>query len=238
MEIAVEGFKLQVASSIIINGIDLKIPNGSIIALLGPNGAGKTTFCKGLLGILKPISGRILANGYDITTLPTYKRVEMGFTYVPERAGILERLNIEENLKVGAVRKKARDKLYENLELVYNIFPWLKVRRKEKASVLSGGQRQMLSLMRALMNEPEFLILDEPSQGVYFANIKIIYETISSIFIQEKKISVIITEQLPTYLRDIADKVHLLSAGRIITTISREQLEDHESIWKLLVSGG
>jgi branched-chain amino acid transport system ATP-binding protein len=238
MEIAVEGFKLQVASSIIINGIDLKIPNGSIIALLGPNGAGKTTFCKGLLGILKPISGRILANGYDITTLPTYKRVEMGFTYVPERAGILERLNIEENLKVGAVRKKARDKLYENLELVYNIFPWLKVRRKEKASVLSGGQRQMLSLMRALMNEPEFLILDEPSQGVSFANIKIIYETISSIFIQEKKISVIITEQLPTYLRDIADKVHLLSAGRIITTISREQLEDHESIWKLLVSGG
>jgi branched-chain amino acid transport system ATP-binding protein len=238
MEIAVEGFKLQVASSIIINGIDLKIPNGSIIALLGPNGAGKTTFCKGLLGILKPISGRILANGYDITTLPTYKRVEMGFTYVPERAGILERLNIEENLKVGAVRKKARDKLYENLELVYNIFPWLKVRRKEKASVLSGGQRQMLSLMRALMNEPEFLILDEPSQGVSFANIKIIYETISSIFIQEKKISVIITEQLPTYLRDIADKVHLLSAGRIITNISREQLEDHESIWKLLVSGG
>jgi branched-chain amino acid transport system ATP-binding protein len=238
MEIAVEGFKLQVASSIIVNGIDLKIPNGSIIALLGPNGAGKTTFCKGLLGILKPISGRILANGYDITTLPTYKRVEMGFTYVPERAGILERLNIEENLKVGAVRKKARDKLYENLELVYNIFPWLKVRRKEKASVLSGGQRQMLSLMRALMNEPEFLILDEPSQGVSFANIKIIYETISSIFIQEKKISVIITEQLPTYLRDIADKVHLLSAGRIITTISREQLEDHESIWKLLVSGG
>jgi branched-chain amino acid transport system ATP-binding protein len=238
MEIAVEGFKLQVASSIIINGIDLKIPNGSIIALLGPNGAGKTTFCKGLLGILKPISGRILANGYDITTLPTYKRVEMGFTCVPERAGILERLNIEENLKVGAVRKKARDKLYENLELVYNIFPWLKVRRKEKASVLSGGQRQMLSLMRALMNEPEFLILDEPSQGVSFANIKIIYETISSIFIQEKKISVIITEQLPTYLRDIADKVHLLSAGRIITTISREQLEDHESIWKLLVSGG
>jgi branched-chain amino acid transport system ATP-binding protein len=238
MEISVEDITLRVAGSIVINGVDLKIPDGSVVALFGPNGAGKTTFCKGLLGILKPITGCIRVNGYDITTLPTYKRVEMGFTYVPERAGILERLKIEENLMVGAVRKKARDKLYENLELAYNIFPWLKLRRKEKASVLSGGQRQILSLMRALMNEPEFLILDEPSQGVSFANIKIIYETISSIFVKEKKISVLVTEQLPTYLRDIADRVHLLSAGRIITTISSEQLEDTESIWKLLASGG
>jgi len=139
---------------------------------------------------------------------------------------------------VGSRRKKAKDKLYDNLELVYNIFPWLKGRRKERVSVLSGGERQILSLMRALMNEPEFLILDEPSQALSFANTKIIYNVIRSVFVGEKRISIFISEQTPVHLRDIADEVNLLSSGRIIATISNEQLVDQEHIWKLLTTGG
>jgi branched-chain amino acid transport system ATP-binding protein len=237
MDIEVESITLGVGNLIVVNNVSLRIPSGRAIALLGPNGAGKTTFCKGLIGTIKPISGHIRVNGNDVTSLPTHARTEMGFTYVPERGGVLEKFTIEENLMVGAVRKKARDKLDENLELAYNIFPWLKSRKKEKVSNLSGGQRQILSLMRALMNEPGFLILDEPSQGLSPANVKIIYHIISSVFIKEKRIPIFIAEQIPTYLIDIVEQTHLMSSGRIIATISDELIENQEYVWELLTGG-
>jgi len=239
MKINVVSLKLSINNLMILRDITLSIQPKEGVAFLGPNGVGKTTLCKGIMGLVRPFSGQIFVDDFEITGLSVRERFLKGFAYVPERAGIFNNLTIEENLKMGAIRREGKNKLEDNLELIYARFPWLKERRKMKAGNLSGGQRQILALMRAIMNEPEFLILDEPSQGVSAANIKVIYKTISSI-VNEKRISFLITEQSPFYLKEIEalNKIYILSSGHISTILDASQTIKYESLWDLIALGG
>jgi branched-chain amino acid transport system ATP-binding protein len=148
----------------ILKGIHLKVNPGQIVVIIGPNGAGKSTVLKSLFGLATIRSGRVLFQGSDITHLPTEQLVRRGIGFVPQTNNVFPSLTVQENLEMGAFIR--RDNPAAQLERVYELFPPLKEKRRQAAGSLSGGQRQMLAMGRALMVEPQLLLLDEPTAGL------------------------------------------------------------------------
>jgi branched-chain amino acid transport system ATP-binding protein len=204
-------------------GVDVTLKEGSMVAVLGPNGAGKTTLLRTIMGIIRAWRGSVMMYGLDITSMPSHRRVELGLTMVPEGRRLFPDLTVRENLELGAYTRRARERIVETLELVFNLFPRLKERLHQKAGSLSGGEQQMLAIARALMTRPKVLMLDEPSQGLAP---KIAWEVAEALdkIRREVGISVILVEQNVALALEKADYIYLLEQGRVVLEGFREEV--------------
>jgi branched-chain amino acid transport system ATP-binding protein len=204
-------------------GVDVTLQEGSMVAVLGPNGAGKTTLLRTIMGIIRAWRGSVMMYGLDITSMPSHRRVELGLTMVPEGRRLFPDLTVRENLELGAYTRRARERIGETLELVFNLFPRLKERLHQKAGSLSGGEQQMLAMARALMTRPKVLMLDEPSQGLAPKIAWEVAETLDKIR-REVGISVILVEQNIALALEKADYIYLLEQGRVVLEGFREEV--------------
>ncbi|GII54038.1 ABC transporter ATP-binding protein [Planotetraspora thailandica] len=194
----------------ILNGADLYVKKGELIGIIGPNGAGKSTLLKSLFGLVNVRSGTITLNGEDITNLKSHALVARGVGYVPQTNNVFPSLTIEENLEMGAFQVPKKFK--ERFEFVCEIFPALKERRRQRAGSLSGGERQMVAMGRALMTEPSVLLLDEPSAGLSPKLQDLVF--IQAQQINKAGVTVIMVEQNARRCLQICHRGYVLDQGR------------------------
>ena len=207
-------------------GVNIRIDKGSITTILGANGVGKTTTLKTIFGIIKPWKGTVTFKGEDVTLKKPHEKVEMGIAYVPEGRHLFPLMTVEENLRLGAYTKRAEERFEENLSFVYDLFPILKERRKQRAGTLSGGEQQMLTIARALMSSPELILMDEPSQGLAPKVVHDLFDVIKKL--REEGLTILLVEQNVYASLEIADYVYLMSEGRIFAEGRRDELSEEE----------
>jgi branched-chain amino acid transport system ATP-binding protein len=194
----------------ILQGIDLVVAEGETVSIIGPNGAGKSTLLKAVMGLIQTSAGRYFLNGIEKTSLSTYKIVEEGVGYVPQEANIFPSLTIQENLEIGGwILKRNTAAALVN---IYEKFPLLYERKRDRAGNLSGGQRQLLALARALMTSPNILLLDEPSAGLSPVAINDVFKTIKEI--NESGVSILLVEQNAKRALKFSDRGYVLDQGR------------------------
>ena len=210
----------------VLHDINLAVDEGRIIALLGSNGAGKTSLLKTISGLLKRKAGRILFKGKAMEDAPPHKIVEAGIAHIPEGRMIFPFLTVEENLLMGACQTRAWSRRQENLEKVRELFPILKERGGQRASLLSGGEQQMLVIARGLMTRPALLLIDEPSLGLSPAMMDLIYEAIGTF--PEQGITVLLSEQNANAALEISDRGYVLQDGHIILQGPKDELLDSQ----------
>lgn len=194
----------------ILRGVDLTLADGEMIGIIGPNGAGKSTLIKAIFGLVPVRTGTVTLRGEDISNLSAHELVALGVGYVPQRANVFPSLTVEDNLRMGLyLDPKAWD---ERLAAVVEIFPLLTDRSDQRAGYLSGGERQMVAIGRALMMDPSVLLLDEPSAGLSPANQDLVFERVRGI--ADSGVSIIMVEQNARRCLQIADRAYVLDQGR------------------------
>jgi len=198
-----------------LGGISFQIERGTIVTLIGGNGAGKTTTLRTVSGLLRARSGKVTFLGEDITALPAHQIVGRGLCHVPEGRMIFSNLTVEENLAMGAYLQTDARVNEANREYVFSIFPRLKERLRQNAGTLSGGEQQMLAIGRALMSNPRFLMLDEPSLGIAPRLISTIFEKIVEIN-RSHGITILLVEQNANLALEISSTAYVLETGRIV----------------------
>jgi len=197
-----------------VRGVSLALEQGQIVTVIGPNGAGKTTLLAAAMGLL-PSRGEMSFDGQDLHKLDVEARVEQGFCLVPERRELFADLSVEDNLLLGAyARRRERRAVRQSLDQVYARFPRLQERRRQTANTLSGGERQMLALGRALMAKPRLLLLDEPSLGLAPLIVREIFHIIASL--RELGVSVLLVEQNARAALETADFGYVLETGEVV----------------------
>jgi branched-chain amino acid transport system ATP-binding protein len=197
-----------------VRGVSLALEQGQIVTVIGPNGAGKTTLLAAAMGLL-PSRGRMTFDGMDLHALDVEARVEQGFCLVPERRELFADLSVEDNLLLGAyVRRRDRSAVHQSLDQVYVRFPRLQERRRQTANTLSGGERQMLALGRALMGKPRLLLLDEPSLGLAPLIVREICHIVASL--RELGVSILLVEQNARAALETADFGYVLETGEMV----------------------
>ncbi|KWF84173.1 urea ABC transporter ATP-binding subunit UrtE [Burkholderia diffusa] len=196
----------------ILRNVTLAADEAKLTVLLGRNGVGKSTLLRCLMGIVAAKSGSVSWRGTALGTLPPYARVAAGLAYVPQGRDIFPRLTVEENLLVGAASRKAPSKVPDR---IYDLFPVLKDMRARRGGDLSGGQQQQLAIGRALMSEPQLLILDEPTEGIQPSIIQDIGRTLRQL-VDESRMTVLLVEQYYDFARSIADRYWVMSRGEVI----------------------
>ncbi len=204
-------------------GISFDIAQGSIVTLIGGNGAGKTTTLRTISGLLRPKAGKVKFLGEDITATPPHKIVARGLCHVPEGRMIFSNLTVDENLAMGAYLQHDAALNATNRDYVFSIFPRLKERLRQTAGTLSGGEQQMLAIGRALMGNPKFLMLDEPSLGIAPRLISTIFEKIVEIN-RERGITILLVEQNANLALEISSYAFALETGRIVMQGESKQL--------------
>lgn len=208
----------------ILNGASIEVGKGEIVSIIGRNGVGKSTFVKTLIGILPVKSGTILfRDGCDISKWPAYKRAVSGIAYVPQGHGVFPDLTVQENLKIGAlINKKEREEAYDR---IYDYFPRLAERRSQKAGTMSGGEQAMLSIGRVLVNKPEIIFLDEPSEGVQPNIVYKMGEIIEQIS-SDLGLTVLMIEQHLGLIQQVSQRAYVMDKGMIIADLTKEQIAD------------
>jgi urea transport system ATP-binding protein len=196
----------------ILRNVTLAADDGKLTVLLGRNGVGKSTLLRCLMGVVAAKSGSVSWRGTSLGALPPYARVAAGLAYVPQGRDIFPRLTVEENLLVGAASRRAPSKVPDR---IYDLFPVLKDMRARRGGDLSGGQQQQLAIGRALMSEPQLLILDEPTEGIQPSIIQNIGRTLRQL-VDESKMTVLLVEQYYDFARSIADHYWVMSRGEVI----------------------
>lgn len=209
-----------------VDGIYMDIPEGKIITLIGANGAGKSTILRSVSGIVKPQGGEILFGGESLIGKTPDAIVNRGITLVPEGRRVFPNLTVLENLKIGAYLRK--DKLDNDIEYIYSLFPRLKERYWQLAGTLSGGEQQMLAVGRALMSKPRLIMMDEPSLGLAPLVVKDIFEIIKTI--NKSGITVLLNEQNANMALKIADLGYVIETGRITLTGTGTELLSNELV--------
>lgn len=213
-----------------LKGVSFRVDQGEIVSLIGANGAGKTTTLKTVTALLHPAAGTITYKGKDIVHTPAHKIVSMGLVLVPEGRRVFQNLTVYENLMMGAYAQKDKAKIEANLKLVYELFPRLEERRKQMAGTLSGGEQQMLAMGRALLSDPEMVLLDEPSMGLSPLLVSEVFEIIKTFREQGK--TVLLVEQNAKKAMSISDRVYVLETGMVIKEGKASELINDESIKK------
>lgn len=213
-----------------IKGISFKVEKGEIIALIGANGAGKTTTLHALSGLIPLDAGSITFNEQDLTKIPAHERVAMGMAQVPEGRRVFQQLTVQKNLMLGAYSRKDQSGIAENLDEVFTRFPRLKERRNQIAGTLSGGEQQMLAMGRALMSNPDIMLLDEPSMGLSPILVSEIFDIIKHI--NESGTTVLLVEQNAKKALSIANRAYVLETGNIILSGKAEDLMNDDSVRK------
>lgn len=220
--LSIEGLKVRYGAIEAVKGINIEVPEGSVVALLGSNGAGKTSTLRTISGLTEAAEGKISYYGKDITNMDTEKIAKLGMAQSPEGRQIFGDLTVEENLKAGAFTVKSRAVLKKCYERVYRYFPRLEERKTQMANTLSGGELQMLAIARALMSNPKVLLLDEPSLGLAPLVVRDIFEIIKEI--RKEGTTVVIVEQNALQTLKIADYGYVLEVGEISMEGPADQL--------------
>jgi branched-chain amino acid transport system ATP-binding protein len=197
-----------------LRGISLKVEKGAIVTLIGGNGAGKTTTLRTISGLLRPKSGKVTFFGEDITKVPPHRIVARGLGHVPEGRMIFSNLTVDENLAMGAYLQTDKAAIARNREYVFGMFGRLKERLRQTAGTLSGGEQQMLAIGRALMGDPKFLMLDEPSLGIAPRLISTIFEKIIEIN-RDRGIAILLVEQNANLALEISTRAYVLETGHV-----------------------
>ena len=195
-----------------LHGASLRVEAGETVAIIGANGAGKTTLLRALSGVLPIKSGRILFEGAPIERLPTHKRVALGLAQSPEGRQVFGPLDVEDNLRLGAYRRR-QGPVAAQLEEIYALFPILRERRHLAAMSLSGGQQQMLAIGRALMSSPRLLLLDEPSLGLSPLLVEHILGAVTQL--RRRGVTILLVEQNAAAALRVADRAYVLETGRV-----------------------
>ena len=213
----------------ILQGINFRIAPGELVTVIGPNGAGKSTLAKTIFGLLTPNQGKIIFKGDNITGLKSDQIVQRGMCYVPQISNVFPSLSVEENLEMGAfIRSGSLQPLKEQ---VYNMFPVLAKRRQQRAGTLSGGERQMLAMGRALMLDPDLLLLDEPSAALSPILVNSVFEQIKGINQNGK--AIVLVEQNAKKALELADRGYVLENGRDRFEGSGEKLLNDPKVGEL-----
>lgn len=209
----IQNAHVYIGSFYILQGISLVVPKGEVTLLLGRNGAGKTTTMKSILGIYPPKEGKIVFKGEDISNLPTHKIVNKGIGYVPDTRRIFGTLTVEQNLIVSRRKGSSRDDMQYRLDLIFDLFPDMRGFMKQKAGTLSGGQQQMLAVARALMNENDLLLIDEPSEGLSPLLAK---NLINSLARLKEFATILLIEQNFRTVSKLGDNYYIFDSGKIV----------------------
>jgi branched-chain amino acid transport system ATP-binding protein len=213
-----------------LRGISITVDEGEIVTLIGSNGAGKSTTLRTISGLLRPRQGEIRLRGERIDGRKPHEIVEMGVGQSPEGRRVFARMNIHENLEMGAFARKDRGTLAAEYERVYELFPRLRERKLQKAGTLSGGEQQMLAIGRALMAAPKVLLLDEPSMGLSPILVEQIFDIIRTI--NERGTTVLLVEQNALMALGIARRGYILQTGEVVLADSAEQLKTDPAVRK------
>ena len=219
-----------------LQGISLRVQQGAIVTLIGANGAGKTTTLRAISGLLKPRGGDILYQGQSITNVPAHQLVGRGLAHVPEGRMVFANLTVGENLKMGAYLVKDHAVITRQQDYVFSVFPRLKEREKQIAGTLSGGEQQMLAIGRALMSQPKFLMLDEPSLGIAPLLVQKIFEKIVEIN-REQGITILLVEQNANLALEISTHGYVMETGRIILEDTSAALRENPDVRRAYLGG-
>ncbi len=210
-----------------LKGVSLTVEEGEVVTLIGSNGAGKSTTLRSISGLTPASSGRISFAGQDITRVPAHEIVAYGIALSPEGRHCFPRMTVRENLDLGAHHRRGAE-VGADLERVFELFPRLHEREKQKAGTMSGGEQQMLAIGRALMARPRLLMLDEPSMGIAPILVQRIYETIGAI--NRDGVTILLVEQNANYALDISARGYVLETGRVVLANNSDQLRDDPEV--------
>ena len=219
-----------------LKGVDLDVEAGEIVTLIGANGAGKSTLLMTICGNPHPRRGRVMLEGDDITDLPTFEIVRRGIAQVPEGRRIFPGLTVLENLQMGTT-PIGQQHYGDDLNRVFELFPRLKERQRQRSGTLSGGEQQMLAIGRALMSRPRILLLDEPSLGLAPLLVKQIFRVIREIN-EQQRMTIFLVEQNAYHALQLAHRAYVMANGRIIMTGSGRELLDNPEIRSAYLEGG
>ncbi len=219
-----------------LRDVNLAIFEGELVCLLGGNASGKSTTLKTLLGMMTPTSGEVLLDGEVVNDRPISYRVKKGVTMVPENRRLFKRLNVKDNLELGAYLRKDTEQIAADMERVFELFPRVKERLSQKAGTLSGGEQQMVAIGRALMSGPRVLLMDEPSMGLAPALVQQNFELIKQI--HEAGMTVFMVEQNANMALSIADRGWVLQTGRVVLDDTAENLLAHPELRTSYLGGG
>lgn len=219
----------------VLHDVSLHVEPGQIVAVIGPNGAGKSTVLKTALGLLEPMDGKIFFNGDDITGLPTHLRIQRGLGYVPQGRIVFPDMTVMENLEMGAYIVQDEKRIQDALEYTFTMFPRLAERRNQRAKTMSGGEQQMLSMARALMTEPQMVILDEPSLGLAPLLVDLVFDTLEAL--RDAGNTLLVVEQNAARALEVADYAYVLELGRNRFEGPGLDLLDNEEVHRLYLGG-
>lgn len=217
----------------VLHGISIHVDSGEIVTIIGPNGAGKSTLLKTVFGLLKPTAGRVFFQGQDITGLPPHRIVQLGMCYVPQVDNVFPSLTVQENLEMGGFI--LRGDLRERLERVYRLFPVLRERRRQRVGKMSGGERQMVAMGRALIMDPSLLLLDEPTAALAPNLVTQVFESIQRI--RDSGVAILIVEQNARQALEISDQGYVFVDGMNRYQGSGRELLADEEVGRLFLGG-
>ena len=210
-----------------LKGISLEVEEGEIVTLIGSNGAGKSTTLRSISGLTPPREGSIRLDGRELGEMPPQEIVRLGISQAPEGRHVFPRMSVRENLELGAyLRRDAR--IESDLARVYDLFPRLKEREKQKAGTMSGGEQQMLAIGRALMARPKLLMLDEPSMGIAPILVQRIYETITEI--NKSGVAILLVEQNANFALGVSNRAYVLEVGQITLSDDSAALRENPEV--------
>jgi branched-chain amino acid transport system ATP-binding protein len=218
-----------------LKGVSVRAETGEIVTLIGANGAGKTTLLRTISGLIRPRTGTITFEGRDLTKVPAHEIVGLGISHAPEGRMVFGNLSVEDNLEMGAYRRKDRSKLKEDYDGMYALFPRLLERRRQTAGTLSGGEQQMLAIARSLMSRPRLLLLDEPSLGIAPLLVREIMKTIREI--NQRGMTVLLVEQNAHLALSIAGRGYVLETGHVRLEDQAARLLQNDEVKKAYLGG-
>lgn len=218
-----------------LKGISFEVKEGEIVALIGANGAGKSTTLMTISGALKPSSGKILFDGREIQNMPSHQIVNLGIMQCPEGRRLFTSMTVEENLLLGYYSRRNEGKPAEAMRRVFKLFPRLEERLHQSSGTLSGGERQMLAMGRALMAKPRLLMLDEPSLGLAPKLVEVVLDTIKQI--RDEGITILLVEQNARAALSMADRAYALEVGTITLEGTGQELLHDERVIKAYLGG-
>ena len=210
--------------------ISMKLEEGQLTTLIGSNGAGKTTTLRTIMHLIKPWSGKIFFKGEDVTNKSAHAKAASGLVLVPEGRQLFTNMSVRENLEMGAFSERARKKMKENIERVFELFPRLKEREKQKAGTLSGGEQQMLAIGRGIMAEPDVLMFDEPSLGLAPILVQELFTIIGEL--KKQNMTMLLVEQNVHLALTVSDYAYVLANGRIEIEGEASKVQEMDSIRK------
>jgi branched-chain amino acid transport system ATP-binding protein len=234
-QLRVEGLDVFHGAVHALKGVSLHVEQGEIVTLIGANGAGKTTLLRSISGLVPAKAGRVIFEDRDITRVPPHEIVALGLSQSPEGRMVFANLSVEDNLELGAYRRKDRASIRGDRDAMFTLFPRLLERRRQLAGTLSGGEQQMLAIARALMSRPRLVLLDEPSLGIAPLLVRDIFRNI--VEINRRGVTVVLVEQNAHMALSIAGRGYVLETGRVVLEDAAAKLAANDEVRAAYLGG-